>query len=69
VCCDDPHLDQAGCGDGGEVAPTSLAAKNGMNLRRLRRENKQLRQERDILSKAAAWFAQNDVTGPRSSSS
>ena len=38
-------------------------------LRRLRRENKQLRQERDILSKAAAWFAQNDTTGPGSSSS
>ena len=38
-------------------------------LRRLRRENKQLRQERDILSKAAAWFAQNDVTSSRSSSS
>ena len=31
-------------------------------LRQLRREVKQLRQERDILSKAAAWFAQNDVT-------
>ena|SRR5687767_6567836 len=26
-------------------------------LERLRRENKQLRMERDILSKAAAWFA------------
>ncbi len=26
-------------------------------LRRLRRENKQLRLEREILSKAAAWFA------------
>lgn len=26
-------------------------------LRRLRRENRQLRLERDILSKAAAWFA------------
>jgi len=38
-------------------------------LRRLRRENKQLRQERDILSKAAAWFAQNDVTSSRSSNS
>ena len=38
-------------------------------LRRLRRENRQLRQERDILSKAAAWFAQNDVTSSRSSSS
>ena len=38
-------------------------------LRRLRRENRQLRQERDILAKAAAWFAQSDVTSPRSSSS
>ena len=38
-------------------------------LRHLRREVKQLRQERDILSKAAAWFAQNDVTSRRSSNS
>lgn len=38
-------------------------------LRRLRRENRQLRQERDILAKAAAWFAQSDVTSSRSSSS
>ena len=38
-------------------------------LRRLRRENRQLRQERDILAKAAAWFAQSDVMSPRSSSS
>ena len=37
-------------------------------LRRLRRENRQLRQERDILAKAAAWFAQSDVMSPRSSS-
>jgi hypothetical protein len=28
-----------------------------------------LRQERDILAKAAAWFAQSDVTSSRSSSS
>lgn len=38
-------------------------------LRLLRREVKRLRQERDILSKAAAWFAQNDVTSRRSSNS
>ena len=38
-------------------------------LRALRKENRQLRTERDILSKAAAWFAQNDVTSSRSSSS
>ena len=37
--------------------------------RQLRKEVRQLRQERDILSKAAAWFAQNDVTSRRSSSS
>ncbi len=36
-------------------------------LRRLRRENRQLRQERDILAKAAAWFAQSDMTSSRSS--
>src|ERR1700680_1393063 len=29
----------------------------GEELTRLRRENRQLRQERDILAKAAAWFA------------
>ena len=38
-------------------------------LRRLRKENRQLRVERDILSKAAAWFAQNDVMSSRSSNS
>ena len=36
-------------------------------LIRLRRENKQLRQERDILSRAAAWFARE--TGAVSSGS
>jgi hypothetical protein len=34
----------------------------------LRRENKQLRLERDILSKAAAWFARETGTLPSSSS-
>jgi len=39
-------------------------------LSRLRRENRQLRQERDILAKAAAWFAwKTDVTASGSSSS
>ena len=32
-------------------------------LRRLRRENRRLREERDILAKAAAWFAQETVPG------
>ena len=37
-------------------------------LRRLRRENKQLRIEREILSKAAAWFAAETDAIPRKSS-
>ncbi len=46
-----------------------LSSEEREELRRLRRENKQLRQERDFLSKAAAWFAQNDAISSRSSSS
>mgnify|MGYP001793160563 CR=1 FL=1 len=38
-------------------------------LRRLRRENKVLRQERDILSKAAAGFATDELPSSRSSGS
>jgi len=39
-------------------------------LKRLRRENRQLKLEREILSKAAAWFAQEtDVIPPKGSSS
>ena len=34
-------------------------------LRRLRRENKQLKLERDILSKAAAWFRKGDPARSR----
>ena len=37
-------------------------------LRRLRRENKQLRLEREILSKAAAWFARETGSVPPKSS-
>jgi len=47
--------------DGGHRSD-GLTSDEQEELRRLRRENRQLRQERDILSKAAAWFAQNDVT-------
>lgn len=46
------------------------AADDGDDPRSLTSEERdELRQERDILSKAAAWFAQNDVTSWRSSSS
>ena len=38
-------------------------------LGRLRRENKQLRIEREILSKAAAWFARETGSIPSGSSS
>ena len=37
-------------------------------LRRLRQENKRLRTEREILSKAAAWFVQETNATPPSSS-
>jgi transposase len=38
-------------------------------LGRLRRENRQLRQERDILAKATAWFARETAVIPSGSSS
>jgi len=56
------EIDDGGRHDG-------LTSDERSELRRLRQEVKQLRHERDILSKAAAWFAQNDVTSRRSSSS
>ena len=58
---------QAGADDG--ERDDRLTSAELEELRQLRKEVKQLRQERDILSKAAAWFAQNDVTSRRSSSS
>ena len=45
-----------------------LSAAERDELSRLRRENSQLRMERDILSKAAAWFARETGAVPSGSS-
>ena len=53
----------AGKGDGGLTTPERE------ELWRLRRENRKLKEEREILSKAAAWFATESGTSKRSSGS
>jgi transposase len=45
-----------------------LTSADRAELARLRREVRRLKQERDILSKAAAWFARETNTIPSSSS-
>ncbi len=52
----------AGRGDGG------LTTAEREELARLRRENKRLKMEREILGKAAAWFAQETAPNTRRSS-
>src|SRR5271156_5611165 len=52
-----------------EAKGDRLTAAERDELARLRRENKQLRLERDILSRAAAWFARETGTLPAFASS
>ncbi len=51
-----------------EEHTAGVSAPERDELARLRRENKQLRLERDILSKAAAWFARESGAAPSGSS-
>jgi transposase len=51
-----------GTGDGG------LTSAEREELVQLRRENRKLKEERDILSKAAAWFANEKPATPKRSS-
>jgi transposase len=52
-----------GQGDGG------LTSTEREELARLRSENRKLKEDREILSKAAAWFATESATSKRSSRS
>ena len=59
---------QAGRDDGS--GDDDLKTDERDEINRLRRENRQLKVERDILSKAAAWFArETDVIPPKGSDS
>lgn len=49
--------------------PDGLTTTEREELARLRRENKRLRLEREILAKAAAWFARETGSIPEGASS
>jgi transposase len=53
---------QADLDDG--VRQDGLTSEEREELARLRRENKRLQEEKEILKKAAAWFAQESLSTP-----
>jgi transposase len=56
------------CGLAESGSEDALSSAEREELRRLRRENRQLREEREILAKAAAWFARETGSVPSRSS-
>ena len=56
-------IKQAGLDDG--LRSDGLTTSDREELNQLRRENRVLREEREILAKAAAWFAQETGTTPK----
>ncbi len=59
-------IKQADRDDG--LSANGLTSEEREELRRLRRDNRQLKTEREILAKAAAWFARETGTVPQKSS-